>query len=299
MKMNKEVFVKELEAKIASKTESVQFFWNTEEFTEQMNFLHNLPSELQMHQFSEAIKGLIANPLFKKIATEDDKMFIQSVILDHPWLMHYTAVEDYLRATEDYDLAMFYIDHVVSLEPCGEEIANDDPRSEKVRVAFASVRTLHKESLRDFCRMVRGQFPNLPKGKEGDEGGGLNGLIERGLNPNFVCPTKLSISIDPMESQKPVGKLDIRFGADGKAIISDNSNTNGMVGKNGQPVRRDPIKKGQQKPATETTAIANSVDVAKHKSTSQPRGLTLVLPEKTTEDLLNMRKRIEDAAATN
>ena len=94
-----------------------------------MDFLRNLPQNVATFPFSEAIKGFVLNPLFKTLATVDDKVFLQSVILEYPWIMHYTAIEDYLRVTEDFDLAMFYVDSFVSLEPSKDEIAHNDRRA--------------------------------------------------------------------------------------------------------------------------------------------------------------------------
>ncbi|KKR45327.1 MAG: hypothetical protein A3G47_02265 [Candidatus Zambryskibacteria bacterium RIFCSPLOWO2_12_FULL_39_45] len=193
-------FLDALASLIAEKTVAVRLEWNTLEFEGEMNFLHNLKgspaTDVTIDDFSDSIKSVVTNPLFAGVATDEDKVMLYDLIISRPGKLHFTALEAYLKATDDTVLLDFYVQKVLNFAPDFEnQIDYQDSRVDTIRMAMSAIKTLEYDMLKPFAEMVLAMFHNLPVGKnEGDEGlvgfvtkaagKSVNGLVARDRQGN-------------------------------------------------------------------------------------------------------------------
>ena len=207
---------------IAEKTAKVREEWNTLEFTGEMSFLQNLKESPATHvetqEFSDSIRSLVSNPMFERAATADDKALLYDVIISRPGKLHFTALEVYLRATDDIALLDFYVQKVLGFEHDFKNFIDfRDPRADAVRMAFSAVNTLaSKEILRSFAEMVLEMFRDkLPAGLDGK--GGLLQLLTDAAGWN--APPKGLVGRDSKGNERPAQR---RPKTDVKMVSKDN-----------------------------------------------------------------------------
>lgn len=191
------ILAERLVKKAKDTVEKLQILW----LGKRMEFFRWLTEDTKvgLAEFSEALTALVENPMFLT-STDEDRAFIELVVMNHHRALHYKALGAYLKVTQSFSVAEFFINSVLAFEPAfEEEISHEDPRAKMVQLAFTAVETLAVECKQQFAQVVLEMFPLLPVGKKEGEGG-LYGLISYAADPT---PSK------PMEETRAPQKGDL------------------------------------------------------------------------------------------
>jgi len=174
---------------IAAAKKAVADKWALINMGDLLAFFRGLTAEVTvtMKEFSDAVADMINNPL----CGDDERQLLQAAIVSRPGALHPSALETYLKATKDEEVAKICLEAFFAHEAdFDSEIGFDTPIAWDLKRALAVTTVLAPDQVPAFAEVALEMFPNLPLGANGT--GGLRGLLiyqAEKLNPPVATTT--------------------------------------------------------------------------------------------------------------
>ncbi len=171
------VFSQLVAGMIATARKTVDEKWAWIDFQALVDFFTSITDETVVRtlEFSDKVKDLISNAYFS-LGGEEHKL-LQVLIDIRPELLHHSALEALLKATNDEKIAKMYLNRFFYLEPDFDtEFGANDDIVWRAKSALSVIVVMAPDQKSAFAKTALGMFPNLPMGPNGE--GGFRGLLE-------------------------------------------------------------------------------------------------------------------------
>ncbi len=216
--MDKKAFAENLRAKLtAVKTKTLESL-ATLRFGQRIGWLRLLTTDMvvPMKDFSETITALAGNPMLSAASPEEMEV-IEGAVIQFASVLHHMALEAYLKATQNFAIADFFIDSALTLTPVfDEEIIFNDRRVLTIWQGFVATEVLAPDCKQQFAETMLEMFPYLPTGKEGSVG--LRGVLEKVATESPAVSTVVgSVSTAPARIVNGSGQVNPRQNVSGNA----------------------------------------------------------------------------------
>jgi len=125
--------------------------------------------------FSGATVRLVNNMFFK--VGDQDHLMVRNLIMARPELLYYAELAQYLKATQDEEVAGMYVKNFFALQPDFDtELGYDSEIGFTCGKALATIEVMAPDQKVEFAKTALGMFPGLPASSQGQTG--LRSILE-------------------------------------------------------------------------------------------------------------------------